>query len=111
MRTNGAYVPTAPIARGAEQFFVQPIDEKQAAAVVARQPKFMVRSLLASTEAYEANPAALQLVRKASGYEPDLWRIRYRIEAGLRPHPESVGAAPDSFWRPSPHGGAWLPVA
>ena len=75
-----------------------------------------VRSLLASTEAYEADAGALQRVRKAGGYDADfssgssvvcmhvlttapslphrydadLWRVRYRIEAGLLRHPAAV---------------------
>ena len=81
-----------PAAARAGPLLVQPIDPAFAAEVVARMPKMMVRSLNATAEAYEADPAALERVRAAGGYDSQLWRMRYRMEAGLAA-PQPVSAA------------------
>ena len=42
---------------------------------------FMLPSIKAAAEAYEADPALVAKVRTAGGYDRELWRMRYREEA------------------------------
>ena len=80
-----AYVPAAPTgpnAGGAAQpAMVQPVDAASAAAKAKEHPSFMLSSLKASAEEYEADIALLKRVRLAAGYDADVWRRRYRAEA------------------------------
>ena len=77
---HAAYRPAAEGASSAAQeALAQPIDAEAAAAKL--QAAFMLPSVKAEAEAYEADPAQVQRVRLAGGYDRNLWRVRYRQEA------------------------------
>ena len=90
-RAAGAAAPASSSGdlRGGIAPLVKPIDPEVAKAVMARIPEHMVRSLLAEPEAYESDPKKLRRVRVAGGDDPELWRMRYRMEAGLSLVPAS----------------------
>ena len=76
------YVPAGGAAAGPPvPELAQPIDKAAAAAKQAAAPAFMLPSIKAQAEAYEADTALLQQVRAAGGYDRELWRRRYRQEA------------------------------
>ena len=88
-RARGAPVPPAAMGFASSSgapppqtlWLVQPIDPAFARAVAERQPKFMQKSVTDTAAPYEADPAQLHRVRVAGGYDAELWRSRYRMEA------------------------------
>lgn len=79
-----SYMPSAPAqpsAAHAQPAMVQPLDAAAAAAREANAPAFMVSSIKAEAEAYEADPGLMSKVCAAGGYDREIWRERYRQEA------------------------------
>ena len=74
-----AYRPAEGAPSAAQEALAQPIDAQAAAA--KPQAAFMLPSVKAEAEAYEADPALVSKVRLAGGYDRELWRVRYRQEA------------------------------
>ena len=76
-----SYVPSAPAAPRPQDALARPLDAAEAAEKEQNAPAFMQQSIKAAAEAYEADPVRLRTVRLAAGYDPSLWRQRYREEA------------------------------
>ena len=67
--------------RSAQQSLAEQSRAQQSPAAAKPQAAFMLPSVKAEAEAYEADPALVSKVRLAGGYDRELWRMRYRQEA------------------------------